>query len=119
MRVRADCRQTRKLCRLFRNIAIALIDSQIRSYTSVAMHSVSPSDGPAALVMGTVFLAFGLTMILRPSSVRANFDRFADYWKQGSWHPYKMPLWGLRLAGVSIMAVATLFFYIAYVAFRP
>jgi hypothetical protein len=42
--------------------------------------------------MGTSFMAFGLTMILRPGSVRANFDRFADYWKQGSWHPYKMPL---------------------------
>jgi hypothetical protein len=83
------------------------------------MHSVSPSDGPAALVMGAGFMAFALTMILRPGSVRANFDRFADYWKQGSWHPYKMPLWGLRLAGVAMMAVATLFFYIAYVAFRP
>lgn len=82
------------------------------------MSSVSPSDGPAALVMGTGFIAFGLTMILRPGSVRANFDRLADYWKQ-SWHPYKMPLWGLRLAGVAMMAVATLFFYIAYVAFRP
>ena len=56
------------------------------------MNSVSPSDGPGALVMGTGFMAFGLTMILRPSSVRANFDRFTDYWKQGSWHPYKMPL---------------------------
>ena len=33
--------------------------------------------------MGTGFMAFGLTMILRPGSVRANFDRFADYWKQG------------------------------------
>jgi hypothetical protein len=30
-----------------------------------------------------------------------------------------MPLWGLRLAGVAMMAVATLFFYIAYVAFKP
>ena len=83
------------------------------------MNSVKPSDGPAALVMAAGFMAFGLTMILRPSSVRANLDRFADYWKQGSWHPYKMPLWGLRLAGVTMMVVATLFFYIAYVAFRP
>jgi hypothetical protein len=82
------------------------------------MHSVRPSDGPGALVMGTGFMAFGLTMILRPGSVRANFDRFTDYWKQGSWHPYKMSLWGLRLVGVAMMAVATLFFYIAYVAFR-
>ena len=82
------------------------------------MNSVTPSDGPAALVMSAGFLAFGLTMILRPGGVRANFDRFADYWKQGSWHPYKMPPWGLRLAGVAMMGVATLFFYIALVAFR-
>jgi hypothetical protein len=59
--------------------------------------------------MATGFMAFGLTMILRPSSVRANLDRFADDWNQGSWHPYKMPLWGLRLAGVTMMVVATLF----------
>jgi len=85
--------------------------------TTLAMHSVSPSDGPAAVVMGVGFFAFGLTMILRPASVRANFDRFADYWKQGSWHPYKMPPWGLRLAGVAMMGVAALFFYIAAVAF--
>ena len=82
------------------------------------MHSVTPSDGPAALVMGVGFFAFGLTMILRSASVRANVDRFADYWKPGSWHPYKMRPWGLRLAGVVMMAVATLFFYIASVAFR-
>jgi hypothetical protein len=77
---------------------------------------MGPSDAPAALVMGAGFFGFGLTMILRPSSVRANFDRFADSWKQGSWHPYRMPDWGLRLAGVIGIAVATLFFYIAYVA---
>jgi hypothetical protein len=94
------------------------MDSKVGSYTSLTMHSVSRSDGPAAIVMGTSFMAFGLTMILHPGSVRANFDRFANYRKQGSWHPYKMPLWGLRLAEVAIMAAATLFFYIAYVAFR-
>jgi len=75
---------------------------------------VSPNDAPAALVMGAGFLAFGLTMILRPSYVRANLDRFADSWKQGSWHPYKMPDWGLRLTGMIVIAGATLFFYIAY-----
>ena len=68
--------------------------------------------------MGAGFLAFGLTMILRTGGVRANFDRFADYWKQGSWHPYRMPLWGFRLAGVVMMVVATLFLYITLVAFR-
>ena len=41
-------------------------------------------------------------MILRPGYVRANLDRFADSWKQGSWHPYKMPDWGLRLAGMKL-----------------
>jgi hypothetical protein len=66
--------------------------------------------------MGVGFFAFGLTMILRPASVRANFDRFSDHWKKGSWHPYKMPFWGLRLAGVIVVGVASLFFYIAYVA---
>jgi hypothetical protein len=75
---------------------------------------MDPSDAPPALVMGAGFLAFGLTMILRPGYVRANFDRFADSWEPGSWHPYKMPDWGLRLAGVIGIAVATLFFYIAY-----
>jgi hypothetical protein len=57
-------------------------------------------------------------MILRPGNVRENFDRFADSWKQGSWHPYRMPFWGLRLAGAIMIAVATLFFYIAYVEFN-
>jgi hypothetical protein len=77
---------------------------------------MGPSDAPPALVMGAGFLAFGLTMILRPGYVRANLDRFADSWKPGSWHPYKMPEWGMRLAGVIVIAGATLFFYIAYVA---
>ena len=83
------------------------------------MPGVMSSDGPAALVMGLGFFAFGLmTMILRPDCVRANFDRFADYGKQGSWPPYKIPRWGLRVAGGVIVAVAALFFQIAYFAFR-
>jgi hypothetical protein len=68
--------------------------------------------------MGVGFLGFGLTMILRPEKLRANFDRFADSSKQGSWHPYKMPSWGLRLTGAIVVMVATLFFYIAHVSFR-
>ena len=52
-------------------------------------------------------------MILRPGNVRANLDRFADSWRQDSWHPYKTPVWGLRVAGVIGVVVATLFFYIA------
>jgi hypothetical protein len=62
--------------------------------------------------MGAGFLAFGLTMILRPANVRANLDRFANYWKQENWHPYKMPPWGLRVAGVIMMSVAILFFLV-------
>jgi len=68
--------------------------------------------------MGIGFLAFGLTMIFRPESVRTNFDRFADYWKQRSWHPYKLADWGLRLAGIAMILGAALFFQIAYIAFR-
>lgn len=81
------------------------------------MNSVSRSDAPVAVVMGVGFLAFGLIMILRPSNVRASFQRFADSWKEGSWHPYRMPDWGLRLAGLLVIAGATLFFYIAYLGF--
>jgi len=68
--------------------------------------------------MGVGFFAFGLTMILRPDRVRENCDRFADYWSKGSWHPYKMPLWGLRSAGVLMILVSALFFQIAYIGFR-
>ena len=78
------------------------------------------SDAPAALVMGAGMLGFGLTMILRPGNVRAPFDRLADSWKQGSWHPYKMPFWALCAWQVWLLAtVASLFFYyIAYVAWH-
>ncbi len=69
---------------------------RLRVFT--VMRSVSPSDAPAAVVMGLGFFAFGLTMIVRPGAVRVNLDRFADSGKDGSWHPYKMPFWGLRLA---------------------
>jgi hypothetical protein len=57
-------------------------------------------------------------MILRPGNARANLDRFAHRWKQGSWYSYKMPSWVLRLAGAVIVTVATLFFYIAFAAFN-
>ena len=78
------------------------------------MTLVARSDAPAALVMGLGIFAFGLTMVLRPANVRANLDRFANSWKEDSWHPYKMSFWALRLAGVVMMGSATLFFYIAY-----
>ena len=68
--------------------------------------------------MGIGFQAFGLTMIVQPDNVRANLDRFADSWKPGSWHPYRMSSWALRLAGAIAIPVAKLFFYIALVAFN-
>jgi uncharacterized protein YjeT (DUF2065 family) len=73
---------------------------------------------PMSLVMGLVFVAFGLTMILHPNRVRENFDRFADYWKEGSWHPYKMPDWVLRVLGVAVVVFSAIFFQIAYIDFR-
>jgi hypothetical protein len=79
----------------------------------VAVQNTNPLDAPAALVVGIGFFAFGLTMILRPDRVRAHFDRFSD-----SWHPYQMPSWGLRFAGVCVLGVATLFFYVAYISFN-
>ena len=83
------------------------------------MQNMSRNEAPAALVMGIGFLAFGLTMILQPDNVRANFDRFADSWKPGSSaSATRMPSWALRLAGAIAIAVATLFFYIAFVAFN-
>jgi len=81
----------------------------------MAMHPVTGQEGPTALVMGLGFVAFGLTMILHPDRVRENFDRFADYWKEGSWHPYKMPDWGLRIAGALIIVFSAIFFQIAYI----
>jgi len=84
---------------------------------AAAVPRMGPNDAPAALVMGAGFLAFGLTMILRPGNVRGKLDHFADSWKQGSWDPYKTPDWGLRLTGVIGMAAATLIFYIFYIAY--
>lgn len=81
------------------------------------MHPVTGKEGPMALVMGLGFIAFGLTMILRPARVRENFDRFADYWKEGSWHPYKLPDWGLRVVGAAVIALSAIFFQIAYMDF--
>ena len=75
-------------------------------------------DAPAALLMASFFLAFGLFAFLRPDKLRMAMDRFADGWKQGSWHPYKMPLQVLRYGVGSVgIAGSALFFYIAYVAF--
>lgn len=93
-----------------------MFDFEQESFWYSAPVASTPKDGPTALFMGAGFLAFGLTMILRPSAVRARMDHFADSWKQGGWHPYKMPDWGLRLAGLVAISCASLFFYIAYLA---
>jgi hypothetical protein len=81
------------------------------------MTNVDSSDTPGLLFMGTAFFAFGLTMILRPGYVRTSFDRLHNSWKQDSWHPYKMPSWGLRFAGVVIITMATILFYAAYLSY--
>jgi len=77
----------------------------------------SPADGPAALLMASLFLTFGLFAIIRPAKLRTVMDNFADIWKKGSWHPYRMPLPILRLivGGVGIIGGA-LFVYIGYLA---
>jgi hypothetical protein len=75
-------------------------------------------DAPAALLLATFFLTFGLFALLRPDQLRTAMDRFADGWKQGSWHPYKMSAPMLRyIVGSVGIAGSALFFYIAYAAF--
>jgi len=76
----------------------------------------SRGDAPAALVMAALFLSFGLFAILRPEKLRAAMDNFANAWKQGTWHPYRMsiPILRLVVGGVGIGGAA-LFVYIAYV----
>lgn len=77
----------------------------------------SRADAPAALLMAMLFLTFGVFALLRPDKVRNAMDDFANAWKQGSWHPYRMPLPVLRLVvGGTGIGGAALFVYIAYVA---
>ena len=77
----------------------------------------SRADAPAALLMAALFLTFGVFALLRPDKVRNAMDDFANAWKQGSWHPYRMPLPVLRLVvGGTGIGGAALFVYIAYVA---
>jgi hypothetical protein len=64
------------------------------------------------------FLALGLYAFFRPDRLRMAMDRFADGYKRGRWHPYKMPLHVLRYGVGSVgIAGSALFFYIAHVAF--
>jgi hypothetical protein len=75
------------------------------------------ADVPGALLMAALFLTFGVFAILRPEKVRSAMDSFAGAWKEGSWHPYRMPIPILRLivGGIGIGGAA-LFVYIAYIA---
>jgi hypothetical protein len=85
----------------------------------VAMQGTVPSraDGPAALVMAVLFLCFGLFAIVRPERLRTAMGNFADSWKRGGWHPYRMPLPVLRVVVGAVGIVgAALFLYIGYVA---
>jgi glucose-6-phosphate isomerase len=67
--------------------------------------------------MAVLFLTLGVFALLRPDKVRNAMDDFANAWKQGSWHPYRMPLPVLRLVvGGTGIGGAALFVYIAYVA---
>jgi hypothetical protein len=52
----------------------------------------SRSEAPAALAMAVLFLGFGMFAVLHPDKLRAAMDNFANSWKQGSWHPYRMPI---------------------------
>jgi hypothetical protein len=65
----------------------------------VGMEGTLPNrgDAPAALLMAALFFSFGLFAILRPDKLRSMMDNFANAWKQGAWHPYRMPLPVLRL----------------------
>jgi len=61
------------------------------------MHGVTPSDGPEALVMGLGFFAFGLTMILRPDRIRANFTVLLITGNKEAGIPTKCPTGGSAL----------------------
>lgn len=85
------------------------------------MRTTVPSrpDAPAALLMAVFFLSFGFFAILRPEKLQTGMDAFANSWKSGGWHPYRMPLSVLRVVvGTVGIAGAVLFAYIAYVAWR-
>ena len=75
------------------------------------------SEVPSLFLMAAIFLAFGLFAILKPDALRSAMDNIANYWKEGSWHPYKMPRPVLRIVvGTTGILGSALFVYIAYVA---
>ena len=71
------------------------------------MYRVVPSrsDASALFVMAVMFLSFGLFAIMRPEALRTAMDNFANAWKPGGWHPYKMSTTAVRVivAGVGIL----------------
>jgi len=75
------------------------------------------SDVPNLFLMAAIYLAFGLFAILKPDTLRSFMDKFANSWKEGSWHPYKMPRPVLQIVvgGIGI-GVSALFVYFAYLA---
>jgi cytochrome c biogenesis protein CcdA len=77
--------------------------------------NVFPQHGEAliALMMASVFLAFGLFAILSPHKLSSAKDSFSDLFKEDGWHSYKVPIPVLRyLVGGVGLAGASLFFYI-------
>jgi len=82
------------------------------------VHTIHPTDAPGLLLMGCFFLAFGCMTILRPREVRSFMDRFSDLLEEGSWHPYKMPYWGMRIAGLILIGISLLMLWMAQIAFK-
>jgi hypothetical protein len=79
----------------------------------------SRSDLPAVFAIAAFFFSFGLFAILRPAALRNAMDNLANPRKQGSWHPYKMPLFLIRIVvGGTGMLGAALFVYIAFTTLR-
>ena len=67
--------------------------------------------------MAALFLSFGLFAILRPEKLKTAMDNLANAWKQGSWHPYRMPLPVLRfVVGGAGIGGGALFLYITHVS---
>jgi hypothetical protein len=83
------------------------------------MYRVVPSrsDAPALFVIAVMFLSFGLFAMMRPEALKTATDNFANAWKQGGWHPYKMSTPAIRavVGRVGILGAA-LFVYIACTA---
>ena len=69
-----------------------LVSTSILGVAFVAMDAAigNRSDVPALFAMAA-FFSFGLFAILRTAALRNAMDKFANTWRQGSWHPYKIP----------------------------